>query len=163
LRDRAEAASRESLDANFASFNGTIFLRANRPVGTGFRRLRQDLEGFLSAERKGSAGCSFRSRERTRRKENFSAWRKITFTAQRMNLIFRVAETILRKRDDFADIADDFTERGSGREFSFILFFSFLLSFFHSICSRLICVIFIFLISLKIVTLERSSLCHGTN
>jgi len=73
-----------------------------------FRGLRQDLEGFLSAERKGSAGCSFRSRERTRRKENFSAWRKITFTAQRVNLIFRVAETILKKRDDFADIADDF-------------------------------------------------------
>lgn len=44
--------SSESLDANFASSNGTVFLWANRPVGTGFRRLRQDLEGFLSAERK---------------------------------------------------------------------------------------------------------------
>lgn len=56
LRDRAGAASRESLNANFASSNGTVFLRLNRPVDTGFRGLRQDLEGFLSAERKGSGG-----------------------------------------------------------------------------------------------------------
>lgn len=49
------------------------------------------------------------------------------------------------KRDDFADVRGrgrDFTEeRGGGREFSSILFFffSFLLSFFRSISSRLVC------------------------
>ena len=88
-----------------------------------FRRI------FISRAKRLGGRCSFRSGERTRRKENFSARKEIAFTAQRANLIFRVAETIPRERDDFADIADDFMK--CGREFSFISFFS--LSLCHSL------------------------------
>jgi len=110
-------ANRESLDANFASSNAAVFLGGNRPVG--FHGLRQDLEGFLSVERKG-LGCSPLGRaEGTLRKENFSARREITFYGAKDDggLISHVAETILRKRDDFADVAGD-SLCGSGREFS---------------------------------------------
>lgn len=44
---------------------------------TRFRRI------FISRARKSSAECSFRSGKRMRKKENFSARREITFTAQK--------------------------------------------------------------------------------
>lgn len=73
-------ANRESLDANFASSNAAVFLGANRPVGS--RGLRQDLEGFLSVERKGS-GWSSLGRGDAAEKKIFPLEGKSRFTAQR--------------------------------------------------------------------------------
>lgn len=48
----------------------SYFSERTVPAGTGFRGLRQDLKGFLSAERE-KAECSFRSGKRTRKKREF--------------------------------------------------------------------------------------------
>lgn len=107
-------------------------------VATGFRELRQDLEGFLSAEReKARRNVPFGRNKRTRKKESFSARREITFTAQKGGLISRVAETIPRKSRWFRWHGRRRpAKRYGGREFLLAFFFS-SIAFFRT-SSRLI-------------------------
>lgn len=91
LRSSAGNYFRACRDANL------VFLRTRSSL-SGVHPRSEDLEGFLSAERKTRDALLFLPVGRG--KENFYARREIAFTAQRPGLISPVAE----KRADFADV-----------------------------------------------------------
>lgn len=148
MRDRAASGESRVVRCKFRVFYQRD--RISRSESSrGYRRLSRASARFrrifISRAKRGSAAeCSLRPGRRTRRKENFSARREITFTAQRVSLIFRVAETIPEENATisltFAD-ADATLRRNAAAVVNLVLsyffFFPFVVLPLHFLSSRL--------------------------